>query len=72
MNKMKIIPKNELIENRKYCGYCHNSNIALWKDGVFHIIRNKFGFTFEETLPAYEDRVGNYDYFEAKKLLEDF
>ena len=58
----KIIPKSELIINKKYNGNCRNASEAVWNGEKFIYKRHKFGTTYSEEINHYEDDDG-YDVF---------
>ncbi len=58
----KIIPKSELIINKKYNGNCRNASEAVWNGEKFIYKRHKFGTTYNEEINHYEDDDG-YDVF---------
>lgn len=58
----KPIPRNKLIVDKKYKGYCRNTNEATWNGKEFVYDRYKFGSTFKDTINHYEDDDG-YDLF---------
>ena len=58
----KIIPKSELIINKKYNGNCRNASEAVWNGEKFIYKRHKFGTNYIEEINHYEDDDG-YDVF---------
>ena len=58
----KIIPKSELIINKKYNGNCRNASEAIWNGEKFIYKRHKFGTNYIEEINHYEDDDG-YDVF---------
>ena len=58
----KIIPKSELIINKKYNGNCRNASEAVWNGEKFIYKRYKFGTDYIEKINHYEDDDG-YDVF---------
>jgi len=64
--KKGIIRKSDLIKNRYYQGKCRNADVALWNGFEFVYMRNKFNYTFPETIKHMEDDYGN-DLFIAFK-----
>ena len=58
----KIIPKSELIINKKYNGNCRNASEAVWNGEKFIYKRHKFGTDYIEKINHYEDDDG-YDVF---------
>ena len=58
----KIIPKSELIINKKYNGNCRNASEAVWNGEKFIYKRHKFGTDYIEEINHYEDD-DEYDVF---------
>jgi hypothetical protein len=52
-----VIPKDQLVHGKYYCGECRNAGIARWNgyDQVFYYWRTKFGDRFLEPISCPED-----------------
>ena len=53
------IPKSSLIPGKSYLGTCRNSEKAVWDGKEFEYIRTKFGSSYPERIPHFEDDPGN-------------
>lgn len=56
------IPKDKLIKGKTYLGTCRNSDKAVWNGKMFEYERYKFGFTFVESIPHFQDKT-EFDVF---------
>jgi hypothetical protein len=56
------IPKRNLKVNVTYEGSCRNADIAKWNGKKFEYVRNKWGESFIDTVPHFEDDM-YYDVF---------
>jgi len=61
---VNVIPKEKLAEGHWYHGYCRNAigDLAVWFNGKFVYIREKFGAFFPEEINHPEDDDG-FDLF---------
>lgn len=59
-----MIPKNKLVDNATYRGYCRNANLAVWRaeSECFEYTRHKFGSSITEKVKHPEDDDG-FDVF---------
>lgn len=60
--KYSYLSKSELVPGKIYVGKCRNGTRALWDGIKFTYQREKFGFTFPETILHPEDD-SNFDVF---------
>lgn len=70
--KCGAIEKKDLIPGREYLGSCRNASRALWTGECFTYERCKFGMSYEEGIPHFQDDDGRgYDVFIPIKLIEE-
>lgn len=62
------IRKRDLKAGKEYLGSCRNSTKATWDGEKFIYIRHKFGFTFEDDVPHFEDDRGTDVFIPIKEL----
>lgn len=53
------IPKDQLIPGQKYLGSCRNAYEATWDGEKFTYTRHKFGYTYDEDIPHFQDDSGS-------------
>lgn len=68
VEKVKAIPKSELVKGEIYQGECRNSEKAKWDGDKFLYTRTKFGSTYIEAIHHFEDDDG-YDVFVPMKII---
>lgn len=68
VEKVKAIPKSELVKGEIYQGECRNSEDARWNGKKFVYKRCKFGDVFDEEINHFEDDDG-YDVFIPMKII---
>jgi len=68
VEKVKAIPKSELVKGEIYQGECRNSEDARWDGEKFLYTRTKFGSTYIEAIHHFEDDDG-YDVFVPMKII---
>lgn len=66
----RVIPKSDLIINKKYKGNCRNADEATWTGKKFIYKRCKFGSNYNEEINHYEDDDG-YDVFVPIEYIEE-
>ena len=69
VERVKVIPKSELIVGAIYQGECRNSGTAIWDGNKFVYERHKFGTSYNERINHFEDDNG-YDVFVPMKIIE--
>ena len=67
-DKVRVIPKSELVEGVTYDGECRNADEAVWLGDRFEYDRYKFGYTFKEKINHFEDDEG-YDVFVPMEII---
>lgn len=69
IERVKVIPKSELVVEAVYQGECRNSDTAMWDGNKFVYKRHKFGCSYNERINHFEDDDG-YDVFVPMKIIE--
>lgn len=69
VERVKVIPKSELVVGEIYQGECRNSDTAIWDGNKFVYERHKFGTSYNERINHFEDDNG-YDVFVPMKIIE--
>ena len=69
-DKVRVIPKSELVEGVIYKGECRNADEAVWLGDRFEYDRYKFGDVFREKINHFEDDEG-YDVFVPMEIEGD-
>ena len=69
VERIRPIPKSELVEGETYRGTCRNAANAVWKGNHFEYQRYKFGSWFTDTINHFEDDDG-CDLFVPVKVID--